>query len=410
MNPKEKIQKAKARLMLEHPYFGTIASSLKLERSDTVEAFLSDGGRLRYNEGYFEEAALEDVEFALANGAMHSVLKHRKRAGERHGKLWQLATDFAVNGMLLRNGLSLPDHANYQTRFEGMYAEEVYEILRSEIVDGESDDTEEQIRDGEDAEGVPDSHEPPGQAKGKEPPRGNDTDREKSEAGEPPEGEGEEELEPEADLETEERMAREFLEQLFDKMKRQGTLPKELKLLVPEYFSHRISWKEILYRYIADHAKSSFSFVPPNMKYLYRGIYLPSLSSDLLRIVVAIDSSGSIDGELLATFLGELQSITQQYPNYEIDLITADMKVQSHEVYLPGELLNYEIKGRGGTDFRPVFEYIDRFIDHPTLLLYFTDGMGHYPEDEPPYDLLWIMPERREVPFGEVVALREDDI
>lgn len=397
--------------MLEHPYFGTIASSLKLERSDAVEAFLSDGDRLQYNEGYFEDAEVEDVEFALANGAMHSVLKHQKRAGERHGKLWQLATDFAVNSMLLRNGLSLPDRAHYQTRFEGMYAEEVYEILRSEIVDGESDDAEEQIRDMESEESDHESKEHIEQEKSRELRNNYRNDHEDTDRQKPPEDHRkEEEPESEMDPEEEERMAREFLEQLFDKMKHQNTLPKDLKLLVPEYFSHRIGWREILYRYIADHAKSSFSFMPPNMKYLYRGIYLPSLSSDLLRIVVAIDSSGSIDEALLSTFLGELQSITQQYPNYEIDLITADMKVQSHEVYLPGELLNYEIKGRGGTDFRPVFEFIDRFIDYPTLLLYFTDGMGHYPENAPPYDLLWIMPEEREVPFGEVVVLQEERV
>ena len=97
-----------------------------------------------------------------------------------------------------------------------------------------------------------------------------------------------------------------------------------MKFLVPEYFSHKIDWREFLYGYIASHAKSNYSFTPPNMKYLYRGIYLPSLSSDLLRIIVAIDTSGSVDETLLSTFLGEVSSMMQQYPNYEIDLITAD--------------------------------------------------------------------------------------
>jgi predicted metal-dependent peptidase len=161
----------------------------------------------------------------------------------------------------------------------------------------------------------------------------------------------------------------------------------------------------MLYRYIASYAKSSFSFMPPNMKYLYRGIYLPSLSSDLLRIVISIDSSGSVDKGLLGLFLGEVESITQQYPNYEIDLIMADAKIQSHEVFLPGESLEYEIKGGGGTDFRPVFEYIDRHIDYPSLLIYFTDGLGTFPLQEPNYDLLWVMPERQDVPFGEVMLI-----
>jgi len=406
----EKIQKAKARLMLEHPYFGTIASSLKLEKSDAIEAFLSDGSILQYNDDYFESAPVEDVEFALANGAMHTVLKHQKRAGERYDWLWQLATDYTINSMLVKNGLILPDRANYQDRFVGMYAEEVYEILRSEIINEElsgDENLKEQAhneqgkenndRVSEEGKGVEESEERPRQT------AHSDTVSNESSLDTP--SESCEDEEPEMDLEAEEQMAREFFEQLFEKMNRQGTLPKDLKLLVPEYFSHKVEWRERLYRYIADHAKSSFSFVPPNMKYLYRGIYLPSLSSDLLRIVIAIDTSGSIDEGLLATFLGEVQSITQQYPNFEIDILTADMKLQSHEVFLPGETLNYEIKGRGGTDFRPVFEYIDRHIDYPTLLLYFTDGLGTFPDQEPPYDLLWVMPAEGEVPFGEVVVL-----
>jgi predicted metal-dependent peptidase len=120
---------------------------------------------------------------------------------------------------------------------------------------------------------------------------------------------------------------------------------------------------------------------------------------------VAVDTSGSVDEALLGTFLGEVNSMMQQYPNYEIDLITADVKIQSHKTFLPGELLDYEVSGGGGTDFRPVFEYIDQHIDYPTLLLYFTDGQGTFPQYEPSYDLLWIMPEAVDVPFGEVVVL-----
>ena len=198
---------------------------------------------------------------------------------------------------------------------------------------------------------------------------------------------------------------KEHYEQIFQKLKRQGNLPKDLNLVVPEYFSHKIDWREFLYGYIASHAKSTYHFTPPNMKYLYRGIYLPSLSSDLLRIIVAIDTSGSIDETLLGTFLGEVSSMMQQYPNYEIDLITADAKIQSHKVFLPGEALEYEISGGGGTDFRPVFEFIDREINYPTLLLYFTDGDGRFPDVEASYDVLWVMPEVKEVPFGEVVSL-----
>jgi len=244
---------------------------------------------------------------------MHTVLKHQKRSGDRYDWLWQLATDYTINSMLVKNGLTLPDRVNYQDRFEGMYAEEVYEILRSEIINEELSGDEnlkeqahnEQGKDNndrvsEEGRGTEESEERPRQTA--------HSDAVDNEGSPETPTENREDEEPEMDLEAEEQMAREFYEQLFEKMNRQGTLPKDLKLLVPEYFSHKVDWRERLYRYIADHAKSSFAFVPPNMKYLYRGIYLPSLSSDLLRIVIAIDTSGSIDEGVLATFLGEVQS------------------------------------------------------------------------------------------------------
>ena len=409
----EKIQKAKAKLMLEHPYFGTIASALKLEKSDAVEAFLSDGNSLQFNDEYFDAAGVEEVEFALANGAMHTVLKHENRAGDRYEWLWQLATDYTINSMLVNNGLALPDRANFQERFEGMYAEEVYEILRSEITNEELSSDENLKEQAHDEQGKTNKDHLSEEDKGAEEDRdrsrqsaSSSTQKKQSESSDTPiedqdAGEGGSEMSPEE----EKQMAEAFFEQLFKKMGRQGTLPKNLKFLVPRYFSHQVDWREMLYRYIASYAKSSLSFMPPNMKYLYRGIYLPSLSSDLLRIVIAIDSSGSVDEKLLGLFLGEVESITQQYPNFEIDLITADAKIQSHEVFLPGESLVYEIRGGGGTDFRPVFEYIDRHIDHPTLLIYFTDGLGTFPSDEPNYDLLWVMPESQDVPFGEVMLI-----
>jgi len=411
----EKIEKAKARLMLDHPYFGTVAAALKLQQSDNIESFLSDGVHLQYNDEYFDNASVEEVEFALANGAMHTVLKHQSRAGERYEWLWQLATDYTINAMLVKNGLQLPERANFQERFEGMYAEEVYEMLRSDIMNEELSGDESLQEQAYDEQGKSNNDRVSQEGmeapedwnqKGDRPRQGAKSDSFSSDNADKNEVQHKEDEEPLEELQALQEELKEHFEQIFQKLNRQGTLPKDLKFVVPEYFSHKVDWRELLYGYIASYAKSTYSFVPPNMKYLYRGIYLPSLSSDLLRIVIAVDTSGSVDETLLSTFLGEVGSIMQSYPNYEIDLITADAKIQSHKVFLPGEALEYEVSGGGGTNFRPVFEYIDRQINYPTLLLYFTDGMGTFPELGPSYDVMWIMPEVKEVPFGEVMVFK----
>jgi len=393
----QKIEKAKAKLMLDHPYFGTLASALKLEKNNEILTFSSDGERMTYNSEYVDKLEVPEVEFMMANGAMHAVLKHQHRSSGRTNWLWQTATDYVVNGMLVKNGMMPPVYANYEDKFEGMYAEEVYEMLRAEMqndVEASMEQETEQVEEADDvhAENL---------TVQKDLIASNDTDN--TEQDKNAEQKEERYSTPGTDEINEEM--KEHFEQIFQKLNRQGNLPKDLKFVVPEYFSHKVDWRELLYGYIASYAKSTYSFVPPNMKYLYRGIYLPSLSSDLLRIVIAIDTSGSVDETLLAEFLGEINSIMQSYPNYEIDVITADAKIQSHKVFLPGESLDYEVSGGGGTDFRPVFEYIDSYIDYPTLLLYFTDGLGTFPDNEASYDVMWIMPEEKEIPFGEVMVL-----
>jgi predicted metal-dependent peptidase len=390
----EKIEKAKAKLMLEQPYFGTVAASLKLEENNELLTFLSDGEALRYNSEYIDRLNVEEVEFVMANGAMHAVLKHQDRSAGRTQWLWQTATDYVVNSMLVKNGMLLPEYANYEHKFDGMYAEEVYQMLRDEMMNDEfaTEEQVEQVMDDDDVHNENITMQKENAASPDAPEEKYDKNsEEKVELSSTPSQNSEE--------------LKEQFEQIFQKLNRQDTLPKDLQFVVPEYFSHKVDWREFLYGYIASYAKSTYSFVPPNMKYLYRGIYLPSLSSDLLRIVIAIDTSGSVDEILLSTFLGEVNSIMQSYPNYEIDLLTADAKIQSHKVFLPGENLDYEVSGGGGTDFRPVFEYIDQQINYPTLLLYFTDGMGTFPEMEPSYDVMWVMPEEKEVPFGEVMVL-----
>ncbi len=405
MDHNEKIEKAKARLMLEHPYIGSVATLLKLDNDRETLTFSSDGITLKYNDEYMEKAPLDEIEFALANGAMHAVLKHQERLNERAGRIWQAATDLTVNNLLVKNGFALPPYVYYDERFSGMYAEEIYDILKDEMIYNQTlDDAEAPTPDDAKSEEGKEKQEQKEKKEQKEREQGAGNREQQDLVPQAPEQVQAESFDPE-EKEALEAELREYFEQIFRKYKRQGELPKELEFVVPEYFSHQVSWREMLYKYIAAYAKSTYTFVPPNMKYLYRGIYLPSLSSDLLRIVVAIDTSGSVDETLLSLFLGEIHAIMQSYPNYEIDVITADAKVQSHRVYLPGETLEYTLSGGGGTDFRPVFAYIDRYVNYPTLLLYFTDGMGTFPELEPSYDVLWVMPEAKEVPFGEVLVL-----
>jgi len=389
---KKKISEAKAKLLVDYPYFGTLASKLELRQNDNIQAYLSNGIFFEYNDEYLAELSQGELGFALSNGAMHAALAYENRQKGRMSWLWQLATDHAINAMLSANGMEPPMAIDLDPRFEGMYAEEIYAILKDEIRNEEFDDDEsnetgfneenrqkqQQMRD---AEG---DHDP-------------DRKREKMEV---------ENIEQKI---AEEEMFEQFANEALQKISAQGNLPLDIERFFTITDTGRVDWRKELYNAIDRHYHDNYRMMPPSKKLLYSGIYLPSLYSDTLRLTIAIDSSGSVDEQLLSLFMSEVEAILIHFPNYVIDMIVCDAKIQNYRQLLTGEALEIEIKGGGGTDFRPVFSYIDEELHTPSLLLYFSDTKGSFPEDEPFYETLWISAEESEVPFGRVVVIDNND-
>jgi len=100
-----KISQAKAKLLVDYPYFGTLASRLELVKNDNIGAFLSDGLRLEYNDEYLAYLEISELEFALSNGAMHTVLSHQNRKNSRYGWLGNLQRIMPSMRCLLKMGL-----------------------------------------------------------------------------------------------------------------------------------------------------------------------------------------------------------------------------------------------------------------------------------------------------------------
>jgi predicted metal-dependent peptidase len=121
-------------------------------------------------------------------------------------------------------------------------------------------------------------------------------------------------------------------------------------------------------------------------------------------IVIAIDTSLSCSGELVREFLDQTYTILKETESYfrkiNIHIIQCDEKIQSDQViHSQDELKVYmdrlELIGSGGTDFRPVFEYVNQLIQMKCFknlrgLIYFTDGKGIFPSAKPPYDTAFV--------------------
>jgi predicted metal-dependent peptidase len=103
--------------------------------------------------------------------------------------------------------------------------------------------------------------------------------------------------------------------------------------------------------------------------------------------------------------LSEVNFLMSMVARYQIELLVCDEKIKLHKTFYSGEALECEVKGGSGTDFRPVFAFIDKEFDDVKLLLYFTDLQGNFPPQAPQYEVKWVSPKEVEVPFGELILL-----
>ena len=121
-------------------------------------------------------------------------------------------------------------------------------------------------------------------------------------------------------------------------------------------------------------------------------------------LVIAIDTSESCEGETVKRFLEETYAILSSSESFfhkvNIHIIQCDAVVQLDKKITSAEELalfmeDFELRGSGGTDFRPVFQYVDRLIEEKAFqnlkgLIYFTDGYGTFPRRRPDYDAAFV--------------------
>lgn len=380
MSPEELLLRSKSLLTVKYPYFGMLASRLKHEPGDGLSGYASNGIRFLYNPDFLGRRSVEEVMFILTNCVMHHVLSHQQRRLNRRGKLWQLATDYAINNLLAKSGLIIPTGANYNKEYEGMYAEEIYDALKEEYF-GEGADAF-----GENADSVPDD-------------LSMEQEGDDSQSFSNIDGIADElDAQDESQWQYAASIAQEVAQ-------RKGAMPLGLERLGKKVKPADVDWRFELYNAVNRHMRNNYAFMPPNKKHIHRGIALPSLTSDTLSLCVAIDTSGSIDDQLLGAFMEEFKTIMQNFPSVKIELIIADAKVHAHHTFQGGERMDFKLKGGGGTDYRPTFDYVEANLPMTTMLLYFTDGEGSFPRIPPNYEVLWALSRTAKMPFGRALVV-----
>jgi predicted metal-dependent peptidase len=170
----------------------------------------------------------------------------------------------------------------------------------------------------------------------------------------------------------------------------------------------KVHWRQVLRNHlVAFLGREEFTRSKPNRRWLSAGVIVPGFQDEKVgRVVVALDTSGSMDEATLGEVISELGPLVDQVE--DLDLIVADAKV--HEVIalaeLPGWLARGKAKGGGGTSHVPVFDWIRNNGPQPDLFIGLTDLFTTLPDKRPGFPVIWICPENHgAAPWGRVVEV-----
>jgi predicted metal-dependent peptidase len=423
-NLQHKLTRARTQLLLNQPFFGTLCLRLKLI-SGTVPTMATDGRRIIYDPTFVNSLQPAELEAVLAHEVLHCALGHHCRRGQRDPRLWNEAADLAINPLLVANGFSLPAGALIDPAYYNLSAEEIYSRLMQRN-DGSSSSPPAQSPRPQGASGG--SATPQQGSPSQQPPEPGSGDQSVQQDGSADAGSNgtavprpggfgevldatEEDGKPASEAEKS-RQQHEWniaADQAMQSAKACGQEPANLDRPLSESRETKQDWRTILRDFIAARTPSDYRWSPPNRRYVASGLYLPSVEhAGLGTIVIGVDTSGSIGEDELEQFAGEISAISDEAQPEAIHVVYCDAAVQSSQEFGPSEPIHLEPKGGGGTDFRPVFEWVDANRMAPVCLIYLTDLCCHSYPPIPEYPVLWVTDSRREAPFGETVRISLD--
>ncbi len=385
MNAKEKITKARTRLILDQYFFGSLAMRLVLEENESFQTASTDGHSLCYNPSFIDSLSMQETIGLLAHEVMHCALDHVRRGEGKDGMLWNMAADYTINENLRNAGFSLPQGGLFDTNFHGMATEEIYHQLRQQKQQG-------------------------GGGQGKEGQQGNGKQQASSPQNDPnsqdPGKCGGVHQNPNLSKEERQQLAEEWkgaTAQAAQMCKNKGDLPNEIRLQIKELIDPPLPWHVLLRDFVERCAKNDYNWTRPNRRYISEGIILPSLLSEVLpEMVIANDTSGSTMG-VQDEFAREASGVLSSYKT-TVRVIYCDAAVHGEEVYETEDLpIKLKPIGGGGTSFVPVFDYIEKMGYMPACLIFLTDLYGTFPSRPPEYPVMWITPNDQKAPFGTTI-------
>jgi predicted metal-dependent peptidase len=386
----DKIIKARTILVIDQPFFGALALHLELvecpDGKGKNETMWVNGTHMGYYPAFVHKCSAEELQAVLAHEVLHCCYKHFTRKQHRNHVIFNWAGDYIINDDLKKANFKLPVPHLWDEKYAKMSTEEVYEKLKQEVKGKLK-------KQGQQGKGQKGKQKGQGSGQGE----GND--------GEGDDGEGEVTILPDTDLD----MGPECWGEVRDangskpqqgqterdweasvrmavnvaKRANAGNIPGFLERLVTAIAEPRVSWRELTRQFIDNSMTKDYSWARPNRRMIDRGLYLPGFISDSLQhMVFAVDTSGSINAEMLQAFTNEIGGALNDGTADKLTIVYADTRVAHVDEYMQGDIVQCKMHGGGGTAFGDTFRWIKENAPDAQCIVYLTDMMtGEWGED-----------------------------
>ncbi|SCX79424.1 Predicted metal-dependent peptidase [Lachnospiraceae bacterium XBB2008] len=364
------ISEFRSELMKNMPFFGDIMSHVDVVENNSVETACTNGRVIYYNSSFMHRLSVWQQNYIMMHELMHIILLHFSIKIGMDEHLWNVASDYVVNG-LLEEGLGIkegpskrynigfdkPDFGCFLSSYTGQAVEQLYHALYQDNKNNRRSPYVLLIRDGY---GLPVKLKP---VKRKMDPGGYDIIFDLTPA--------------EAEL------LKNEIKKLVDDATKSWSDDPSIQIVAEELnilkHADRLPWKKLLKRFLMEAEAEDTSYDHPERKYLHMELILPgagteSVRSNLENIWAFVDSSGSISQDELNRFVSELYDICRQFDS-NVNIGFWDTSV--HDVYTnvaKDDIARCNVNYRGGTDANSVYDYLEKNRIDPKVMLILTDG------------------------------------
>lgn len=398
----------RAALIQKQPAFASLLftiGKLVFVEGNVIETAATDGEHIFVSIKYWDSLNMSQAMFLIAHEIVHMIMEHPSRTRAMSNtmvfgqpfdeSLYNDAADYVINDHLtLAKCGSMPEGGLHDTSI-GKAAdtvEHVYKGLLKDKPKGKPDDKQ--------GEG-------PGNGPGTGKPNSKGTEH-----GLPAGGQFDRILRASEDSHDPTKI-KQAVSTAMSTAKAQGKAPASLLRLFEDVLDPKVDWRFLLkLAFHSARGRNRSTWRRLNRRFLPQGLLMPGRDGSTLgTVVVGFDTSGSVSPNEAQMYLGEMTEILQEIRPKELWVIPCDARV-----YRPVKLKTVEelknayrkgFGGGGGTDFRPVFDWvIDKSI-RPEVLVFCTDMYGTFPRFTPPYPVIWVSTGGTSAPFGKVIKIDE---